>query len=85
MSCPRQGKPCYEFMCGSMQGGICCEHYIKNQTKRIYDDYKCNEKVTLELLDKYKENIFATEFVSDEEATILYNTILYWKNSANKQ
>ena len=23
VSCPRPEKPCYEFMCGDMQNGIC--------------------------------------------------------------
>lgn len=32
-----------------------------------------------ELLEKYKENLFAVEFVSDEEAKMLYKTILFWR------
>ena len=32
-----------------------------------------------ELLKDFKDNLFASEFVSDEEAEMLYFTILHWK------
>ena len=35
------------------------------------------------LIEKFKENLFATEFVSDEEAEMLYHTIIYWKDKAD--
>ena len=41
-----------------------------------------NEK-TLELLNKFGDNIFAIEFVSDEDAAILLKTILDWKEKAD--
>lgn len=40
---------------------------------------KINTKRAFELLEKYKCNLFAVEFVSDEEAEMLLNTILFWK------
>lgn len=40
---------------------------------------KINTKRAYELLDKFKDNLFASEFVSDEEAEMLLNTILFWK------
>ena len=33
VSCPRPGKPCYEFMCGDMQNGICKANVPKNDEK----------------------------------------------------
>ena len=33
VSCPRPGKPCYEFMCGDMQDGICKAIVPKNEEK----------------------------------------------------
>lgn len=40
---------------------------------------KINTKRAYELLDKFKDNLFTVEFVSDEEAEMLLNTILFWK------
>ena len=40
---------------------------------------KINTKRAYELLYKFKDNLFAVEFVSDEEAEMLLNTILFWK------
>ena len=34
------------------------------------------------LIDEYKDSLFATEFVSDEEAEMLYHTILNWKEKS---
>ena len=35
--------------------------------------------MTYELLNKFKESLFAIELVNDEEAVILYDTILFWR------
>ena len=43
-----------------------CLNYEMIDFKKLYS-----------LLTKFKGNLFATEFVDDEEAEILYNTILY--------
>lgn len=34
------------------------------------------------LIDEYKDNLFAIELVSDEEAEMLYHTILNWKEKS---
>lgn len=44
---------------------------------------KCNDEFSIALLDKFKDNIFASEFVSYEEAELLYHTILNWKEKAD--
>lgn len=36
-----------------------------------------------ELLKDLKYNLFAPEFVSDEEAEMLYHTILFWRSHSN--
>lgn len=40
---------------------------------------KTDTKKAYELLNEFKDNLFATEFVSDEEAEMLYHTILFWR------
>lgn len=35
------------------------------------------------MLNKYGENLFAIEFVDDDTATILKDTILSWKEKAD--
>ena len=45
---------------------------------------KSNSQTAYELLDKFKENLFAVEFVSDEEAKLLYNTILFWREHCER-
>lgn len=40
---------------------------------------KTDTKKAYELLNKFKENLFAIEFVSDEDAEMLYHTILFWR------
>lgn len=45
---------------------------------------KSNTQIAYELLDKFKENLFAVEFVSDEEAKLLYDTILFWREHSEK-
>ena len=39
---------------------------------------KIDTEKAYELLNQLKENLFAVEYVSDEEAEMLYNTILFW-------
>ena len=51
---------------------------LKNSKTSIIHD-----EMTLETLNKFKENIFATEFVDDDTATILLDTILFWKEKAD--
>lgn len=41
-------------------------------------------KKTYELLNKFKNNLFAVEFVTDEEAEMLYHTILFWKEHSER-
>lgn len=42
-----------------------------------------NNKWSADMLAKFKDNIFATEFVNDDESELLYNTIMYWKEKAD--
>lgn len=41
-------------------------------------------KKAYELLNKFKDNLFAAEFVTDEEAEMLYHTILFWREYSKK-
>jgi len=50
--------------------------YLKQMSKIDYDKSES-------LINRYKDDLFATEFVSDEEAEILYHTILNWKEKAD--
>jgi len=50
--------------------------YLKQMSKINYDKSES-------LVNRYKDNLFATEFVSDEEAEMLYHTILNWKEKAD--
>lgn len=36
-----------------------------------------------ELLKDLKYNLFTPEFVSDEEAEMLYRTIIFWRSNSN--
>ena len=64
-------------------GGLTEEEY-QEQVKEHYEwlDHicKCDDQKAYRLLDKFKENLFACEFVSDEEAEMLYNTFINWKD-----
>lgn len=42
-----------------------------------------HNELTLEMLNKYGENLFAVEFVDDDTAIILKDTILSWKEKAD--
>ena len=55
-----------------------CDFYpeVREKAKK---EPKGNSIKAYELLNKFKENLFATEFVSDEEANMLYHTILFWR------
>lgn len=37
-----------------------------------------------ELLNEFKDNLFACEFVTDEEAEMLYYTVLFWYEYSEK-
>ena len=50
--------------------------------KQLFADRINHEKAS-KLLKEYEDNIFATEFISDEEAEMLYATIMDWKDSAD--
>ena len=56
----------------------------REEIKKHFDflDYinKCDDEKAFQLLDKFRENLFAVEFVTDEEAEMLYHTIVSWKN-----
>lgn len=54
---------------------------IEEQLNRNAKMMDCDEAVAL--LDKFKINLFASEFISDEEAEMLYHTILNWKERAD--
>ena len=45
---------------------------------------RTNKQRALDLLNNFRKNIFATEFISDEEATLLLRTIFEWKEKAHK-
>lgn len=66
-------------------GGLSREEYEKETEEHFkYIDhiYKCDHERAEYLLDKFKTNLFAREFVSDEEAEMLYHTILNWKDKS---
>ena len=64
-------------------GGMTEEQYQK-ETKEHFDYLehlsKVNDEEAYFLLNKYKSNLFACEFVSDKEAEMLYYTILWWRD-----
>lgn len=67
-------------------GGLTPEEYERQSEEHFkYLDHicKCNDDFTMAFLDKFKDNIFASEFTTDEEAEILYHTILNWKEKAD--
>lgn len=66
-------------------GGLSREEYEKETEEHFkYIDHicKCNYEESERLIEKYKENLFAIEFTSDEEAEMLYHTILNWRDKA---
>lgn len=66
-------------------GGLTREEYeqvIEEHFKYIDHICKCDYERASLLLDKFKENLFAVEFISDEEAEMLYHTILNWKDKS---
>ena len=44
---------------------------------------RINPDKTSEILKDLKYNLFASEFTTDEEAEMLYHTILYWRSNSN--
>ena len=65
-----------ECLCGGDETK--CDFYLEVR-ERAKKEPKGNSIKAYELLNKFKENLFATEFVSDEEASMLYHTILFWR------
>ena len=66
-------------------GGLTREEYEKETEEHFkFIDHicKCDYDKAFTLIDKYKDNLFASEFVSDEEAEMLYHTILNWKEKS---
>ncbi len=66
-------------------GGLTREEYeqvTEEHFKYIDHICKCDYERADFLLNKFKENLFAPEFVSDEEAIMLYHTILNWKDKS---
>ena len=67
-------------------GGLTEEEYKKlNEEHFKYLEHicKCDDERTYFLLNEFKENLFASEFVSDEESVMLYHTILNWKDKSD--
>lgn len=67
-------------------GGLTEEEYVKEteeHLKFIEHICKCDYEKAYYLLNKFKENLFACEFVSDEEAEMLYHTFLNWKDKTD--
>ena len=68
--------------CDDYFGGLTREEYEKETEEHFkFIDHicKCDYDKAFTLINKYKDNLFASEFVSDEEAEMLYHTILNWK------
>ena len=66
-------------------GGLSREEYEKETEehfKYIEHICKCNYEEAERLIEKYKENLFSSVFVSDEEAEMLYHTILNWRDKS---
>ena len=66
-------------------GGLTREEYEKETEEHFkFIDHicKCDYDKAFALIDKYKDNLFVSEFVSDKEAEMLYHTILNWKEKS---
>ena len=71
--------------CDDYFGGLTREEYEKETEEHFkFIDHicKCDYDKAFSLSDNYKDNLFASEFVSDEEAEMLYHTILNWKEKS---
>lgn len=69
-----------DYFCGMTE-----EEYEKQSEEHIkYLEQlnKCNYEKAERLLEKYKDNLFSSVFISDEEAEMLYYTILNWKEKS---
>lgn len=68
---------------GSSLGGFSEREFKEQLLSKSNTHYKTCLAKSLKLLEKYKENIFATEFISDEEADMLYAIIMRWKDNSD--
>lgn len=59
------------------------EEQSKEHFKWLKHISKCNDEKAYYLLNKFKENLFACEFVDDEEAEMLYHTFISWKEQVD--
>ena len=71
---------CDDYFCGLTREEY--EKEMEEHFKFIDHICKCDYDMAFTLIDKYKDNLFASEFVSDEEAEMLYHTILNWKEKS---
>lgn len=63
--------------------GLSEKEFLNQLSEKSNAHYKTCSAKALKLLEKYKENIFATEFISDEEAEMLYGIIMTWKDNSD--
>lgn len=68
---------------GSSLGGFSEMELKKQLLSKSNTHYKTCSAKSLKLLEKYKKNIFAIEFISDEEAEMLYEIIMRWKDNSD--
>lgn len=67
-------------------GGLTREEYeelMEEHFKFIRHICMCDYEKSVLLLDKFKEKLFNSELVSDEEAEMLYHTFLNWKDKTD--
>lgn len=66
--------------------GLSMEEYEKQKEehlKWLEHISKCDDNKAYCLLNKFKDNLFACESVSDEEAEMLYHTFISWKEQVD--
>lgn len=72
--------------CDNYFGELSPEEY-EQQTKKHHEYLKHLSKVNYnkayQIIDKLKEDLFDHGFVSDEEAEMLYHTIINWKDKSD--
>lgn len=67
-------------------GGLTEKEYVEETEKHFeFLDHisKCDDTNAYYLLNKFKDNLFAIEFVNDKEAEMLYHTFLSWKEKSD--
>ena len=67
-------------------GGLTREEYEKEEQEHFkYLEHlsKVDYDKSYGLIKEFKENLFASEFISDKEAEMLYHTIINWKEKAD--